>query len=40
MNSSKTYEKPAIISTDSLEAKAVACTKSTTAGCGAGTISS
>ena len=31
MNSSKTYEKPAIISTESLEAKAVLCNKSTSA---------
>ncbi len=31
MNCNKTYEKPAIISTESLEAKAVTCTQSTSA---------
>jgi hypothetical protein len=31
MNCNKTYEKPAIISTESLEAKAVLCNKSTSA---------
>lgn len=40
MQIKKTYEKPVILSSESLEAKAVTCTKSDTAACGAGTLSS
>jgi len=35
----KTYERPAVIYTEKLEARAVACTKSTDA-CGSGPIQS
>jgi hypothetical protein len=36
----KTYERPAIIHTEKLEARAVACAKATDAACGAGPIQS
>ena len=36
----KTYERPAIIHTEKLEARAVQCSKSTDAACGAGPIQS
>jgi hypothetical protein len=36
----KTYERPAIIHTEKLEARAVSCSKSTDAACGAGPIQS
>jgi hypothetical protein len=36
----KTYERPAIIHTEKLEARAVQCAKSTDAQCGAGPIQS
>ena len=40
MTTQKTYEKPAILSTDNLEVKAVACTKSDSGTCSAGPLSS
>lgn len=40
MQIKKTYEKPVILSSESLEAKAVTCTQSDTAACGSGTLSS
>ncbi len=33
MNAKKPYEKPVVISTESLEAKAVTCTKSDSGSC-------
>lgn len=36
----KTYERPAIVHTEKLEARAVACAKSDETSCGAGPISS
>ena len=36
----KTYEKPAVIHTEKLEARAVACSKSDDATCGGGPIQS
>jgi hypothetical protein len=36
----KTYERPAIVHTEKLEARAVACSKATDAACGAGPIQS
>ena len=36
----KTYERPAIIHTEKLEARAVACAKSDDTSCGAGPIQS
>jgi hypothetical protein len=36
----KTYEKPAIIHTEKIEARAVSCAKSDEAVCGAGPIQS
>ena len=36
----KTYERPAIIHTEKLEARAVVCSKATDAQCGAGPIQS
>lgn len=36
----KSYERPAILHTEKLEARAVSCTKATDAQCGAGPIQS
>jgi hypothetical protein len=36
----KVYERPAIVHTEKLEARAVACAKATDAQCGAGPIQS
>ena len=36
----KTYERPAIVHTEKLEARAVACSKATDASCSAGPIQS
>ena len=36
----KTYERPAIIHTEKLEARAVTCAKATDAQCGAGPVQS
>jgi hypothetical protein len=36
----KTYERPAIVHTEKLEARAVACSKADDATCGAGPIQS
>jgi len=36
----KSYERPAILHTEKLEARAVACSKSDDAACGAGPIQS
>mgnify|MGYP001798281366 CR=1 FL=1 len=40
MQIKKTYEKPVILSSESLEAKAVICQKSDTTACAAGPLSS
>ncbi len=36
----KSYERPAIVHTEKLEARALACTKADSNGCGAGPIQS
>jgi hypothetical protein len=36
----KTYERPAIVHTEKLEARAVACSKASDGGCAAGPIQS